>query len=183
MISEHKRFTFQKKLAVSVGNNLNIDNIQNMALLAEGNKPIAVINTDVSDLPPGEAISTLSSELLFMTRLKDKFVKNLNDTRKRLVYTEEEARKAVESKAKMEKKLDDFHHELSDCLKDKEFFMEEIERLKRQNKQMTIIYQEKDLQLDSLEVLKGERDSLQVKLKELEQEKLKVETSMSKKHS
>jgi hypothetical protein len=99
MISEHKRFSFQKKLAVSVGQNLNIDSLQSLTNLGEGKQPIAVVNTDVSDLEPKEAISTLTNELVFMTRLKDKFVKNLNDTRKRLIYTEEEARKAMESKA------------------------------------------------------------------------------------
>jgi hypothetical protein len=66
-----------------------------MGNLFDGEKGIAMVNTDVSDKDPKQAIATLSSELLFMTKLKDKFVKNLNDTRKRMIYAEEEAKKAV----------------------------------------------------------------------------------------
>jgi hypothetical protein len=68
-----------------------------------------VVNTDVSDKRPEEAISTLSNELEYMTRLKDKFVKNLNDTRKQLVYAEEEAKEAIKRRSELEKKLDEYY--------------------------------------------------------------------------
>jgi seryl-tRNA synthetase len=70
----------------------------------------------------------------------------------------------------MEKKLDDCLHELSDLQKDKEHLLEEIERLRRQKNQMTIIYQEKDALLESMSGIKEEKDLLQARLKQLELE-------------
>jgi hypothetical protein len=91
-----------------------MDQVSDKAKLMKKKEPVAVVSRDVSDLSPAQAISTLQSELMFMTRLKDKFIKNLNDTRKQLVYTEEEAKEAVARRRDIEKQLDEFYLELSD---------------------------------------------------------------------
>jgi hypothetical protein len=68
---------------------------------------------DVSGLSPEEAVSKLKNELVYMTRLKDKFVKNLNDTRKQMVYVEEEAKLATQRKTQLEEQVDEFYLEIS----------------------------------------------------------------------
>jgi hypothetical protein len=131
--SDTKRVNFLKKLTGTIGGG-NMKTFAKMGhLFNEDEKGIAMVNTDVSGKDPKEAVKTLSNELVFMTKLKDKFVKNLNDTRKRMIYAEEEAKKAVKKTAQIQEKLDDKSIELSDLLRDKEHLLEEVERLKRQH--------------------------------------------------
>jgi predicted nuclease with TOPRIM domain len=57
---------------------------------------------------------------------------------------------------------------LSDIQRENEHLLEEIERLKRQHHQFSIINQEKDVLLERMELLNNEKNALESQLSELE---------------
>ena len=57
---------------------------------------------------------------------------------------------------------------MSDIQRENEHLLEEIERLKRQHHQFSIINQEKDVLLERMELLNNEKNALESQLSELE---------------
>lgn len=142
-------------------------------------KPIGNIQLQELDLNLEQENKALRDELDFMTRLKDKFSKKLNEKRKEVIYMREERDQAIKFKEELEDELERTYENV-DRLEDEKIenirIIEDL-RSKLRNTQDYEI-EIKNLQV-RFEVVNSENDELREKidiyLKEIQSFKKKIE--------
>ena len=127
-------------------------------------KPIGQIQLDELNLTLEQENTALRDELGFMTRLKDKFAKNLNETRKELVYAQEERDEAVKRREEVELEIEEAYIEIEKYEEEKKEFIRIIEDLRAQLKNLT----EYELEIENwrikIQILTDENDQLTQKI-------------------
>lgn len=114
-------------------------------------KPIGRIQLEELDLDLEQENQALRDELDFMTRLKDKFSKKLNEKRKEVIYVKEERDQAIKIKEEIEDELEKAY--------------EDIDRLEEEKTEHIRIIEELRSRLRNIKDYEIEINNLQIKIK------------------
>lgn len=126
-------------------------------------KPIGRIQLEELDLSLEQENQALRDELDFMTRLKDKFSKKLNEKRKEVIYVKEERDQAIKLKEELEDELDKVYGDVDRLEEEKIGLLKIIEELKSKSKSIKDYETEIGNLTIRIEIITNDNDELREK--------------------